>query len=545
MPTLADIFAQAVQHYQAGNLRQAEQLFLQVVQVDPQQAEALSYLGLIAHQMGRIQEAVARGRQVVWLRPDAPEAHNNLGNVLRGLGLLEEAITVCRQALQLRPNFPAAQVNLGSALAQLGQTAEAVEVLRKAVRLDPRLAEGWTSLGNALALQDQPGEAIPCFQQAIRLNPADANAQANLGETLVQQSRLDEGEACLEKALQINAGHPQAHFNRALLWLLEGKWEKGWSEYEWRFQTPKFPRYSFQQPRWDGSAATQPGQSILLLAEQGLGDTLLFVRYAPMVQNRGWRVIVQCQPALLKLLATAKGIDCLLPHGSSLPPFDTYAPFFSLPGIFRNTVDDVPANVPYLHADDKLDNGGKCEVRSAKSAPPSTPHSALRTPHAFPHFFVGIAWQGNTDYVYDRQRSAPLRHFHMLAQVEGVQLLSLQKGPGAEQLEDNQALKSSICRLPSTFDEASGAFMDTAAIMRHLDLVITTDTAIAHLAGSLGVPVWVALPRVPDWRWLLQREDSPWYPTMRLFRQTRRGEWREVFERMAWDLKEIISRRNF
>jgi len=570
MPTIAETFALALQHHQAGNLRQAEQLYQQILHADPGHAEAHNLLGMLAYQMGRIDEALTHCRHVLRLRPDAPEAHNNLGNALRSQGKLEEAVIYCRQALSLRPDFAEAHNNLGTALAELERPDEAVASLREAVRINPNFAEAWSNLGNALALLDQLDEAVRCYQQAIRLKPADAGAFANLGHVRVQQGHFDEGQACFDEALRRAAGHPQAHFNQALLWLLLGKWTQGWPEYEWRLQTKEFPRYAFRQPRWDGEP--QAGRTLLLLAEQGLGDTLLFSRYLPLVKERVGTVIVQCQPPLQRLLAGVRGIDHMVAKGSPLPAFDAYASFFSLPDIFQTTLATVPATVPYLHSDAKLvahwrrelnkglgarDEGRESSTTLSSLAPRPSPLAPRPSPLA--PFLVGIAWQGNPAYNYDRQRSIPLAHFARLAQVKEVQLISLQKGPGAEQLgwtvdsrrwtehPSHRPLSTVHCPprpcgvldLGDRLDEASGPFMDTAAIMRSLDLVISSDTAVAHLAGALGIPVWVALPLVPDWRWLLQREDSPWYPTMRLFRQTRYGHWDDVFDRMARELTRI------
>jgi hypothetical protein len=252
----------------------------------------------------------------------------------------------------------------------------------------------------------------------------------------------------------------------------------------------------------------------LLYAEQGLGDTLHFVRFVPMVKQRGGRVILECQSLLLRLLSGFDGIDCLVGTGSPLPAFDVQAPLLSLPGLFHTDLESIPTPVPYLHADHKLVDQRR--------------HSAGAS------FRVGIAWQGNPTNPGDRHRSIPLVHFEQFAKLSGVRFISLQKGPGAisapERLE---------C-LPG-LDESSGAFMDTAAVMMSLDLVISADTVIAHLAGALGVPVWVPLAFAPDWRWLLQRQDSPWYPSMRLFRQVRFGDWEDVFKRIAEELKHTCS----
>ena len=281
-------------------------------------------------------------------------------------------------------------------------------------------------------------------------------------------------------------------------------------------------RPELSQPRWNGSDLE--GRAILVYSEQGLGDTIQFIRYAPLVEQRGGKVLFECQPALMPLLANAQGIDTLLPRGGTLPSFDVQAPLLSLPGIVGTRPDTVPAAVPYLQANDKLVGRWRKELEPLRG------------------FKIGITWQGSPTQGYDRLRSVPLTHLATLAAVPGVHLISLQKRIGTDQLR-SMAGGFSVVDFGSRLDEESGAFMDTAAIMMNLDLVISSDTAVPHLAGALGVPVWLALPWVPDWRWLLEREDSPWYPTMRLFRQPRFGNWDGVFERMAEELRKLLPGR--
>jgi len=273
---------------------------------------------------------------------------------------------------------------------------------------------------------------------------------------------------------------------------------------------------AFRQPLWDGADLQE--RTILLYAEQGLGDTLQFIRYARLVKVRGATVLVSCQEPLARLLGTCAGIDRLGPFGAKMPPFDVQAPLLSLPRILGTTLATVPADIPYLFADEQLVAHWRRELSPVEA------------------FKIGIGWQGNPKYRGDRQRSIPLAQFAPLARLDGVQLFSLQKGPGTEQLHQGAG------GFPVTdLGSRAGDFMDAAAVIRSLDLIMTADTALAHLAGALGVPVWVALPFAPEWRWLLQREDSPWYPTMRLFRQTEPGQWQGVFERMARAVGKMLA----
>ncbi len=309
--------------------------------------------------------------------------------------------------------------------------------------------------------------------------------------------------------------------NRALTLLLLGDFAAGWPEYEWRFRADGIPKWPWLQPMWDGSPLE--GRTILLQREQGLGDILQAIRYAPLVKQRGGRVLVVSPRKMIPILSTCAGIDQLLPDDERLPKFDVFAPLLSLPGIFKTDLATIPADVPYLSAPaESVEHWRGVFAKDRR----------LR---------VGIGWQGSTTFKGDRARSFPLALFEPLAAIPGVRLLSLQKGAGSEQLAD---AKFKVEDLGSTLDEGAAAFCDTAAVIENLDLVISSDTALAHLAGALAARVWVALPLSPDWRWLLDRDDSPWYPTMRLFRQTRAGDWPAVFERIAAELTLLASRRN-
>lgn len=539
---------------QQGRSREAEECFAAAVRASPDFAQAHNNLGNALKEQGRYEEALVCYQEAVRLKPDFAEGHNNLGNLERELGRFDDAVANCRQALRLKPDLADAHNNLGAAYSSLRRWEDAATSYRQAIVLRPTHAEAHSNLGNALRELGRLDEAITSFRQALelksdfaeahgglamalaqhgdledalasceaalRLRPEMATAQLSKGFILSELGRRDEALACCQKALELQPDMPDAHKNRSLIWLLEGKLTEGFTEYEWRWKCPELPERPFTQPLWDGSPLD--GKTILLHAEQGLGDTLHFVRYAPLVQQRGGRVVLVCQRPLLPLMRRCQSIANVVAQGDPLPQFDTHAPLLGLPRIFGTTLDSIPADVPYLEADESLVENWRKVV-----AP-------------MPGFKVGIAWQGSRTYRRDRSRSVPLAEFAALADVPGVRLISLQKGHGSEQL----ALIAGcfeVLDLGPRLDETSGAFMDTAAVMKNLDLIITSDTAIPHLAGALGVPVWVALPLVPDWRWLLEREDSPWYPSMRLFRQTSFGNWGDVFERIADALAERVG----
>jgi tetratricopeptide (TPR) repeat protein len=621
MPTIPEILQTALQHHQAGRLPEAEALYRQVLQVQPDQPTALHYLGVIAHQigkheaavqyiaqalqlnphdvdghnnigeayraLGRVEEAMAHYRQALALQPSLAEAHNNLGNLLRDQGKLEEAVASYRQALALKPWYAEGHVNLGMAfqeqgkldeaiglyrhalalkpayaeahfnlgvaLQQQGMQNDAIEHYRSALSLTPSFAAASYNLGNAFQLQGKLDEAIACYLAALRLNPGHAEAHNNVGNALQKQGRLDEAIAhyvtaiglkpddavtrnnlghafhaqgkrrkAIEqyrRALSLNPHFADAHVNYSLTLLLTGKFREGWKEYEWRWDSGVLEREKrpFPQPLWDGSKIA--GRTILLHAEQGMGDTLQFIRYAPLVAKRGAKVIVECQPEMKELLASVEGVTHLAAKGEPLPDFDVHAPLMRLPLAFGTTLETIPARVPYISINPKLARVWRDRVRPAKSA-----------------FKVGLAWAGRPGHVNDRNRSSRLGDFLPLAKVRGVAFYSLQKGEAARETAAPPDGMAVIDETASLND-----FADTAALISNLDLVICVDTAVAHLAGAMGKSVWLVLPFVPDWRWLLDREDTPWYPTMKLFRQQRPGDWQSVFRRVAETLQVMVK----
>jgi tetratricopeptide (TPR) repeat protein len=486
------------------------------VQIAPQSDSAHYNLGTALRNQGKVQDAVASFRHATAANPANAEAQYNLANALRDLNQLEEAEATYRKALAARPKYLKAMINLGGVVRDLGRIEEATEILRSAVSLDPQYANAQLNLGTVLRDSGQYAEAMACFHQALAIQPDLAEAHNNLGTTLQAQGRLTEAVVCYEHALRCDPLAADAHFNLGTHRLRQGDLEGGFAEYEWRWKFKKFSNRQFSEPRWDGSRLE--GRAILLHAEQGLGDTLQFVRHAADVKSRGGTVLVECQAPLLKILAGCAGIDRLIAAGSPLPNFDVQAPLLSLPGILKLPLEAMSRGA-YMFANPALVESWRAVLAGTSG------------------FRVGICWQGNPKFLFDRQRSFSLRQFAPLAKVAGVRLVSLQKGTGAEQIAENQDLE--IIDLGPQLDEAAGTFMDTAAVMKNLDLVITADTAVAHLAGALGVPVWVVIGVNSDWRWLADREDSPWYPSMRLFRQRRPGDWEGVFLEIERELAAI------
>lgn len=530
---------------EAGDLAGAAACFGRVVERAPGHVGARNNLGNALRALGRPSDALGHLAHVVSLRPDLGEAHDNLGLVLADLGRLDEAVDAHRSALAGRPDHPGFLTHLGRALTLLGRLDEARVSLERAIRHDPGAVEAWNHLGDAEMRSGQGDRAAACFRKALTLDPANADARNHLGALLRSEGRieeavaefrralecepsfheartnlavaraelgaLDEAETLLGQVLAAEPGLALARVGRAVVWLTRGDFGRGWAEYEWRHHAPEVSLGPSPLPEWDGSPLD--GRTVLLRAEQGLGDTLQFVRFAPLVRARVSRVVVQCQAPLVPLLSTGfAGADQVVSNSVEPPPCDVQAPLMSLPRILGvSSLDAIPAKVPYLEPDPGL----VARWRSVLSGVPG-----LR---------VGIVWQGNPRNPADRLRSVPLAAFAPLAGMEGVRLVSLQKGPGASQLAEG----AFALDLSDRLDEANGPFMDTAAVLRNLDLLVTVDSAVAHLAGALGVPTWVVLSRAADWRWLRGRDDTPWYPATRLFRQERLGEWGPVFERIA------------
>jgi tetratricopeptide (TPR) repeat protein len=514
-------FAEA--HSNLGNvylyqqkLEEAVSSYETALRLQPDFAAAHSNLGHCLCLLKRHEESEAHCRRAVELFPDGADAFNNLGNALRGQGKKEETRDAYQEALRRNPDFTEAHVNIGFAWMDLRRPEAAAYACREAIRCKPDHQKAYHLLASALVDAGNLPDAETNIREALRLKPDDPEALVCLGVALYEQGKAREALAVFEEAIRQKPDYPDPHWGRGLVLLQLGRLEEGWPEYEWRWGCHPFTPRPFPQPRWDGSPLG--GRRILIHAEQGFGDVLQFIRYAPLVKARGGHVILECQERLIPILRACAGIDQLTPGGEPLPSFDVQIPMLSIPMVFRTTLATVPADVPYVTADERLVEQWRKEIA------------------ALPGFKIGIGWQGNPQIHQDLWRSVPLVHFASLGRLPDVTLVSLQKGPGTEQIPlvaDLFPLTDWTDRL----DVEAGAFMDTAAVMKNLDLVITSDTATAHLAGALGVPVWVVLPYAPDFRWLLDREDSPWYPSMRLFRQRQPWNWSEVFQRITAEVQ--------
>jgi tetratricopeptide (TPR) repeat protein len=540
-----EMFAAAFQHHQAGRFSEAERLYRDVLAVDPRHADSLHLLGGVACQtgrhelafqligsaiaintkipfyhanlggvmqeLGRLDEAVAYYQRALDLDANYAEAHYNMGITLRKLARLDDAVACYRRAIDAKPNYPEAYYNLGNALMDLGASDDAVVCYRTAVELRPNYAAAHSNLGNALRDRGRLDDAIACYRVAIELRPGFLGAHHNLGVTFAEQGRLHEAIACYLKAIDLKPDSPDAHWHLALALLAQGDMSAGWEEYEWRWQTPKMikARRNFAQPQWRGETAV--GRTLLIHAEQGFGDTLQFCRYGPLAAARGLRVMMEVQKPLVRLLRGLPDVELVVARGDELPPFDLHCPMLSMPLAMGTTMATIPSAASYLHAD---------------AAQVAAWRKRLAAPGA-EGFSIGLAWTGNAAHAAHRRRSIAPDRLTPLFEQAGLRFFSLQKGG-----------TPAPANFPLTdFMPEMGDFADTAALISNLDLVISVDTAVAHLAAALGKPVWLLDRFDSDFRWFTGRRDSPWYPTLRLYRQPRPGDWDSVLAEVVHDLQ--------
>lgn len=457
---------------------------------------------------GRLDEAAAVYRLSLERFPWNVVLLNGLGLVLLDAGRPAEACPVFDSAVRLSPHTPALVFNLGNALRAAGDSLAAIGSYERAISLGLDMPEVYNNLGVSLQECDRWHDALGAFTQALSRNPRYLPALANSGHALIQVGRPEEAVEILRTAISLQPAYADAHWLLSHALLVTGQWPEGWEEYEWRWHRMKAVTYHRGRPesRWKGEDIA--GKTILLYAEQGIGDAVQFARYIPLVKARGAKVILECHAELVPLLEGVEGVSAAYARGASEPPHDVACPLLSLPSVLRTTVESIPGNVPYVRPD------AERAVHWRELLEPLT--GALR---------VGLVWAGNAGHTNDRRRSLLLEELTPLASVPGVRFVSLQKSaPG-----DSRCANSNRFPLVDWASELHD-FADTAALISELDLVIAVDTAVAHVAGALGIPVWMLVPFSPDWRWLLRRTDSPWYPSMRLFRQPSGGDWCAVVE---------------
>ena len=540
---LAQVFQRATEAFRRGDRGEVERLCRHILAANADHYDALTLLGIVAAQSQRPTEAVALLSRAAALRPGHAEAHNDLGIVLLGYGrhaealacfdraLLvkpdyaealnnrgmalrnpgrhDEALACFDRALLLKPDYAEAHNNRGVTLCDLSRLEEAIASFDRALSLRPVYAEALNNCGVALVSVGRPGDAIERFDRALAIRPDDAMAMNNRGSALRDLRRNDEALASYERAVTLAPDFAVIHWDLALFRLLLGDFARGWLENEWRWKQPSWAasRRDFAQPLWLG-AEPLDGKTLLLYHEQGLGDTLQFCRYARLAAARGARVVLVVQPPLVPLLTGLDGVADVLPTHAALPTFDFHCPLLSLPLAFGTRLETIPP--PIAPRSDPTRVAAWHERLGEKTRPR-----------------IGLAWSGNPRFRNDRNRSITLAELVPLL-AEDLEWIGLQK--------DVPAADASVLAAHTNIRHIGADFADTAALVELTDLVITVDTSIGHLAATMGKPVWILLSFNGEWRWMQDRDDSPWYPTVRLFRQPTLGDWASVVERVRGEL---------
>ena len=552
-PDVTQMLAQAVTLRRQGQIIDAERLYAAVLSVAPDNVDALHSmgtiklargepgealrligaamasraptpqmlfdLGLAFNALNQHQKALDSFDLAIQLQPDFFEAHSNRGAMLAALERHDDAIESYRKAIAINPDFSDAHCNLGSALTHLQRYDEALASLDRTLALRADRPDALYNRGNALKPLQRYEEALASYDRAIALQPNHADAHNNRGQVLREMERYEEALESYDRALAIRPQHVMAHCNAAALRLLTGDFARGWTHYEWRWlKKSVIPmKRNFSQPAWNGRDSIA-GKTILIHSEQGLGDTIQFCRYVPMVAAHGGRVIFEVQKTLQAIMAQLAGAGRVIAKGSPLPAFDLHCPLVSLPLAFGTRLETIPSTTGFLSVSAEL----ATDWQSRLNGKPSPR--------------IGLVWAGNPGHERDRERSIGLRAFVPLLDTFGadVTFVSLQKDIRAE---DAALLRERADILD--YGNMLEDFSDTAALMSQLDLIISVDTSVAHLAGAIGKPVWILLTYFPDWRWLLGRDDSPWYPTARLFRQDESRTWDGVIARVGQALRKL------
>jgi len=488
----------------------------------PNDADVYAYLADAHRSLGELAQAEAFLRKAIGIAPNDGGLALKLGNLLMAMERFADAEGAYRQALALSPDDPAGHMNRGVALSNLARFEEAEACFRRVLSLAPGDADAHYNLGNVFRDTDRLEASVAAYRAALAIDPERTRARNNLAGSLSELGRGHEAVELYRLALARNPDDAGAHWNKGLQELGLGSFAEGWREYEWRWRyLPPPPGRPLAPPLWLGETSID-GKTIAVHWEQGLGDTIQFCRYLPLLEARGARVLFAAQDVLRNLMKGLPGNIELVDLADLVDgrlSYDCHVPLGSLPLAFKTDLATIPNVVPYLRAEPE-------RVRR---------WSELLGQHGFK---IGVCWQGRLGNV-DIGRSFPLAGLSGIARLPGVRLICLHKGEGLAQLAglpDGMAVET----LGADFDVGADAFLDSAAVMTLCDLVISSDTAIAHLAGALGVATWLGLKSSPEWRWMLGRDDSPWYPSLRLFRQTKRGDWRTVFDRMEAELRSLL-----
>ncbi len=506
-----------------GRKKEALRCYESLAQIAPDHAVAHFKMGVLYRALGHPQASLRCYQKVMNITPNNANLFFNMANVCEDLDRRDMALSCYRKVVDLNPTDVEAYLHMGHLLKKQNRLKAAISFYLKAVALSPKTPGLYVDLGGAYFRQENLQEALSCCRKALDLNCDHVNARYNLGITLEAMGRFEEAITAYNKVLHLSPDHKDAAWNRALMHLLLGDFEQGWKGYENRIHARQWQQvypYRYNLPLWDGSPLN--GKKIYVHEEQGLGDSLQFIRYLPMVKERGGTVVFEANPQLRELLDNFDGADILVSRRTDGEPeiaCDCYIPLLSLPGIFKTTDVTIPCPIPYVFADAEKTRFWRHRIHGSG-------------------FKVGVVWKGNPNHGKNKSRSCPVECFSVLKTIPSIRLYGLQKEVPPEAL-------SQICDNPIEINlgDALTDFSDTAGLIANLDLLISVDTSVAHLGGSMGRPVWLLLPFVPDWRWRLGVNDSPWYPTMRLFRQTRRGDWETVMQAVKAALQPLVKTR--
>ncbi len=525
---ISRFFEQAIQHHQAGQLEQAKKKYQEILDTNPQHADSSHLLGLVEYQYGNYVKAIEHIQQAVLISPKQPVFLNNLGNVLKEMGELDRSVQAYQQALEVAPDDAEIHNNLGVTLKEMGELDRSVQAYQQALEINPQYAEAHNNLGNVLKEMDQLDESIHAYQQALEINPKYAPAYSNLGNTLDAKGELDQSIHAYQQALKINPQYAEAHKNLSLSYLKLGNFKQGWEEYQWRWKCDEFAaenRKDFPQPMWDGSSLD--GKSILIWQEQGTGDCIMFASLLVELQDHAQKIFVETEYRLLPLLE--RSFPTMHFHTAQIPStpqllsttIDFQSPIASLPRWFLTNEEDFPKRHSYLKASDHITQ--KCRNKYQQRAEGKT--------------LVGISWNSMNKSV-GKQKSAPLEQLEPLLSLNDCFFINLQYEYGDLALELDQFVNDTgISIYCDTEINPLESLDDFAAQVAALDLVITISNTTAHMAGALGKSVWTLLHYGADWRWLTNRSDTPWYPSMTLFRQSRQGDWSNVVQQVHSTLK--------
>lgn len=511
-------FQQGVAYQKAGSVESAKALYEEILRMQPDHADALHFLGIIEDRAMNHTRAIELIAKAIVLNPTNPACYLNMGNAQSNLKQFDAAIASYNSAIQLMPDYALAYVGRGAALEKQSQFDEAVASFDAAISLNPGLMPAHYNRGNTLRAMRKFEAAIASFDAAIALDRNLAAAYLNRGSTQWDLRQLDEAVLSFDEAIAAKPDYAEAYRNKAAVLLTMGVYDQGWKLYEWRWKLNGISRkyQNAPQPLWLGSESIQ-GKTILLYAEQGLGDSIQFCRYAELVAALGARVVMEMPTPLIALFRTLKGVDELVATGEPLPEFDYQCPLLSMPLAFNTTLESIPNNGAYLRSD-----AAKLLEWSKRLG------DRKRTR-------VGLVWRGNKNYADDHLRSFSLAAI-LPYLPDGFEYISLQKDIEVEDratLDDHTNIRS--------FEDYLTDFTDTAALCDLMDLVISVDTGVAHLSGALGKPTWVMLPFISEWRWLMDRSDSPWYSSVKLYRQPAAFDWPTVFNQINSDLSVLLT----